>query len=591
MRPSSSWALLTLSLLPAKISCFETKYDQSVTLRIVHITDVYTLENFPSLVTLIDEKRQEHGVQKTISLLSGDFLMPYLLSSVDGGKGMMRMLNEVPVDYLTWGNHEKDLPHHHLLEREREFKGVWINTNMQSHESFQNSTCQVDFDVIKVRNGDHVRKIALLGILTNSRSLYPPGSFNGAIIEDPWVTMSRYNDRLKHAVDLVLPICHLYEIQDERTAAEFDFPLILGGHDHHPVDRTINGTRVLKPGADAHFARVIDITWDDRYHAQPSITSELLTVNGYAPNPHLQIMAEEAYRVLDPLRQTQLGVVPEVFRPLSSKGARSNRVSVATFFSTIIRDALQVDAFVAKGGNIRGSRDYEEHEQFTLELLQSELENVDVYIAQLPGDILRGALRETWTQPGTGWFQHDVGIVVDSEGLVVSVNGEPLDPNRMYVIATLEDWFRPRDGPSIGRYYEENPEQKPAKGLAPVYTVILRHMAQQSWQRLFTILDVDSSGSIDTVEFDKLDLDRNGYVNRHDIMATLGRTLGLQTFPGEYTFVDFVLTTVGAMNSTLGVPLEHLNKVQSRRQSSPHLPSGSINDISIGGCELPAETQ
>jgi hypothetical protein len=86
-------------------------------------------------------------------------------------------------------------------------------------------------------------------------------------------------------------------------------------------------------------------------------------------------------------------------------------------------------------------------------------------------------------------------------------------------------------------------------------------------------------------------MDRNGYVNRHDIMATLGRTLGLQTFPGEYTFVDFVLTTVGAMNSTLGVPLEHLNKVQSRRQSSPHLPSGSINDISIGGCELPAETQ
>ncbi|KAI2503075.1 hypothetical protein MHU86_11346 [Fragilaria crotonensis] len=337
--------------------------------------------------------------------------------------------------------------------------------------------------------------------------------------------MSRYNDRLKHDVDLVLPICHLYEIQDERTAAEFDFPLILGGHDHHPVDRIINGTRVLKPGADAHFARVIDITWNDRHQLQPSITSELLAVNDYAPNLQLQLMAEDAYRVLDPLRQTQLGVVPEVFRPLSSKGARSNRVSVATFLGIIIRDALQVDAFVAKGGNIRGSRNYEDDEQFTLELLQSELENVDVYIAQLPGAILQVGLRETWSKPGAGWFQHDVGVVVDKDGLVVSVHGEPLDPDRMYVIASLEDWFRSTDGPSIGRYYEENPEQKPTQGLAPVYTVILRHMAQQSWQHLLTILDEDSSGTIDTHEFAKLDVDRNGHVNRHDIMDALGKYL------------------------------------------------------------------
>ena len=31
---------------------------------------------------------------------AGDFLMPYLLSVVDKGKGMMTMLNETPIDYL-----------------------------------------------------------------------------------------------------------------------------------------------------------------------------------------------------------------------------------------------------------------------------------------------------------------------------------------------------------------------------------------------------------------------------------------------------------------------------------------------------------
>ena len=53
-------------------------------IRIIQVTDVYKLENFPSLKTLINEKRNEQHKQggKTISVLTGDFLAPYLLSSL-----------------------------------------------------------------------------------------------------------------------------------------------------------------------------------------------------------------------------------------------------------------------------------------------------------------------------------------------------------------------------------------------------------------------------------------------------------------------------------------------------------------------------
>ena len=44
----------------------------------------------------------------TIGVLTGDFLMP-LLSAIDKGRGMMKMLNRTPVDYLIWGNHEDNL--------------------------------------------------------------------------------------------------------------------------------------------------------------------------------------------------------------------------------------------------------------------------------------------------------------------------------------------------------------------------------------------------------------------------------------------------------------------------------------------------
>ena len=70
---------------------------------------MYTLENFPSLRTLLRETRAANP--NTISMLTGDFLAPYLLSSIDQGFGMMRMCNAAPIDYLTWGNHEADIPH------------------------------------------------------------------------------------------------------------------------------------------------------------------------------------------------------------------------------------------------------------------------------------------------------------------------------------------------------------------------------------------------------------------------------------------------------------------------------------------------
>ena len=45
-------------------------------------------------------------------MLTGDFLMPYLLSTLDQGKGMMDLINATPIDYLTWGNHDgNDMAH------------------------------------------------------------------------------------------------------------------------------------------------------------------------------------------------------------------------------------------------------------------------------------------------------------------------------------------------------------------------------------------------------------------------------------------------------------------------------------------------
>jgi 2',3'-cyclic-nucleotide 2'-phosphodiesterase (5'-nucleotidase family) len=72
-------------------------------LTIVQITDVYTLDNFPSVKTMLQTIRSQQQGGKVVSMLTGDFLSPYLLSSIDQGAGMMMCINETPIDYLTFG--------------------------------------------------------------------------------------------------------------------------------------------------------------------------------------------------------------------------------------------------------------------------------------------------------------------------------------------------------------------------------------------------------------------------------------------------------------------------------------------------------
>jgi hypothetical protein len=73
---------------------------------VVQITDVYTLDNLASVKTLIEQTKANSEGATVVSILTGDFLAPYLLSSIDRGAGMMNALAKIPIDYICWGNHE-----------------------------------------------------------------------------------------------------------------------------------------------------------------------------------------------------------------------------------------------------------------------------------------------------------------------------------------------------------------------------------------------------------------------------------------------------------------------------------------------------
>ena len=444
------------------------------------------------------------------------------------------------------------------------------------------SYLQVDSAVMEVESpdGTNKRKIGMIGVLSASPSLYKPGAFGGATIQDPWECLAKYNAKLKDAgCDIVVPLCHLYEYQDERTCKEFDFPVVLSGHDHHRVDRVIEGSRLLKPGMDAHYAVILDFIWDSANSAAtPNIMVDTVKVSDVEPDPGLAEEVRKAYAILDPLAKTELATVPEQFSPLTSLGPRERRVNMATWLCGQMQEALNLDCkdgdstrhcdcVIIKGGNFRGERHYDS-QKFSIEGLKSEMDDREcVHIFLTPGSVLEGGLRESFQVPGPGWFQFDDGVELDAEGLVVSIGGKPLNHDRLYRVGSFIDFDTEYGTPSIHEYFKGHKEglPDPDAGIG-CHALLLKLFSNDIWWRLWKLLDADGDGKITTEELKVLDMDGDGKLSKAELRTAIERVIGLSTFEGQDDLLDFVLEAGGDANKDGNITIDEMN-AQYRRMS------------------------
>jgi 2',3'-cyclic-nucleotide 2'-phosphodiesterase (5'-nucleotidase family) len=534
-------------------------------LTVIQITDVYSLEHLASVKTLVEDIRQKSKGSTVISMLTGDFLSPYLLSSIDRGKGMMNALSKIPLDYLTWGNHEADIDHRTVCRLVRGFPGTWINSNMLDHDAMD---AQVEYDVVQVSSpdGTNARKVGLVAVLSDDPGLYAqfkaPGAFGGATITDPWKALRKYKDLLEgpeHEVDLVLPLQHTYVPDDHKTCRDFDFPVVLSGHDHHRVDEVVEGTRLLKPGLDAVYATVLEITWDDANKgSKPIIRATFVKTDNWAPDPVLAEENERAYDVLLPLRNTELYRVPSSFEPLSSVGSRGRVCTMGKYICTLLRSSLNVarrqrqhavDVVLLMGGNVRGGTDYPLGSFFSLEALEAEIKADEVVaVIPMPGWLLAGGVAATHAgEPIPGWIQYDQGVQEDSSQsppVITHVGDKPLEPDRIYRVATKIGDLTNGQSPPWTEYYTAHPEFLPPKGAyVNVHAELMSYFARNLWRKIWDGISpaFEIPSHCDPASrLAQLDIDHDGVVSVEEMHAALRDVVGLSVDDRELSLAKFV---------------------------------------------------
>jgi len=533
-------------------------------LRIVHINDTYELDNLPALHTCVEAMREGLPPQNLITTCAGDFVAPSLLSSIDQGRGMVTMLNAVPIDYVCFGNHECDIPHPSLLQRIDEFNGVWLNSNMRSFseanaEQLKPGACP-DHQLVRLAGG---RTVALVGLCCGGgkdATLYREDAFDGhaARILPVSEAVEDAVARAKAAhpgVDCVVPLTH-QDIEDDRLLAArgLRFPCILGGHDHAVFVEEAHGTHIVKAGEDAFNCAVIDLVWDadaPPTAAPPSRVSVRLVPLAQPrrhKGPPLELRHPADAAGLELLKQLQQPAealktaVLAVREPgyLSSIGVRQHECTMATLIATAMKEAVNAcEVCLINAGAVRAKKEYVDG-LVTFADLNAECPFPSQYICvRLEGRALSAAVQQSrrpWrptdgSEPSeTADALHtDDATVVDPQTLaVVRVAGAPLEEGRVYT--TLIDSYIMRSTPALKAYADAHPGRVPPDDSGrPALPILVQYFCDCVWRSL---VEVDADGEVSVGRLSKLfseaDADGDGEISQEEMLTLLETHLGAQ---------------------------------------------------------------
>ena len=470
--------------------------DSQPHLRIVAVSDVYVLDNLPRLATLVAAARA--GCDRLIVALPGDFLAPSVLSSLDNGRGMVACLNAVGVTHVTFGNHEDDVPHRALLARIAELHAVWLGSNVHLPEREL-----PDIDIVTVG----AARVGLFGVC-----LADPLMFRGtpflARLDDPHAVAVREVARLTGELGCSWVVALTHQAADDDRVLAHDLRgqpvFVIGSHEHVPLDETIDGIRLMKAGADATLAIVIDAVWTDPA-APPAVTARLEPVAGHAEDPAVRALVDEHMAPVAALATATLLDIPPG-QALSSVGARARQTSIGALVCSRIRDVLGADACVFNAGGIRAARDYTAG--FTYGDLEAEVPfDNEVVVLAMPGRVLADAIassRAAAPAERGGFLQVDDQIVVDAGNRVTAIAGAPFDPDRAYRVALVRElcFGLDRIEPLVA-FARAHPDAiPPAGGARTPKELLVRSFALALWRELggFAALDADGDGRVVTAE-------------------------------------------------------------------------------------------
>ncbi|QFT79894.1 Trifunctional nucleotide phosphoesterase protein YfkN precursor [Roseovarius sp. THAF27] len=409
------------------------------------------------LATAIEQARAD--APNPVLFDGGDQFQGTLFYNYYKGKLAAEMMNRLGYDAMTVGNHEFDDGPEVLrgFMDAVDFPVLMSNADV-SREGLLKDVLQKS--TIIERGGE---KIGLIGLTPqDTDELASPGP--NIIFTDPVDAVQHQVDRLtEEGIDKIIVLSHSGYGVDQRVARETTgVDVIVGGHSNTylanddpdaagPYPTMVGDTAIVQAYAYGKFLGRLDVVFNDAGEVISAIGNPLIMDAAVAEDADIVSRIQEAAKPLEEIRNK---VVAEAADAISgdrdacrvAECAMGNAVAEA-MLARVADQGVQVA--LMNGGGVRASIDagpVTMGEVLTVLPFQNTLSTF-----RIDGATLKEALENGVSQVGEGagrfpqvagmTFVFDPSAEVGSRITEVTVDGEPLDPERDY-LAVSNDYLR-----------------------------------------------------------------------------------------------------------------------------------------------------
>jgi 2',3'-cyclic-nucleotide 2'-phosphodiesterase (5'-nucleotidase family) len=316
-------------------------------IRFLSINDLYVADTLADgrggLARVATLRNRLQSVGPTLFVLAGDELSPSLLSKYYSGRQMVDELNTAKLDYVTFGNHEFEIPRDTLVARIAQSKFKWVSSNCTEGTGAPFPGV-LPWDTVTVQG----KKIGLFALTLK-------GDYRRYVrCTDPDSAAHIAVDTLrKLGARLIVGLTHQTLAADKNLLTrEPAIDLILGGHEHEAHDETVTGRHVLKADANVRSAQFVTV-WGDSGNWRVAPTLVQITSEFPLDTATARVVAgwqDSLKRRLGPER-----VIGTITSPIEARDAASRRgeSAIGDLVTDAFRSGTGADVALLNSGTLR----------------------------------------------------------------------------------------------------------------------------------------------------------------------------------------------------------------------------------------------
>jgi 5'-nucleotidase/UDP-sugar diphosphatase len=428
------------------------------------------LAGLPARATMVQQTREAH--ENVLVLDAGDIFTGRPESNFFNAKPDFIGYNHIGYDAMAVGNHEFD-PNREIMMEQREMSEFpWLSANILK----ENGEPMFEPYIIKEYDG---LKVGILGLTTKkTAAIGNPNHIGDLTFQDEVEAARKYVPELQQKADVVIALAHMgwYNNDSEgagRLAAQVDgIDLIVAGHSHSKMEapQYVNGTPIVmanqwglvvgKGVMKVKDGEVLSFVWDAvpiNLKEEKEVDGEEKFVYTYKEFPEDQELLAELTTYADKVEQELSKVIGEATGTFSNEMVRKQETALGDMVADSMEWYTQnqdVDFAIQNGGGIRTDLPEGEIEKGTVyEVLP--FDNSVMVMTMKGSDVQKLFDYIATISNGAGAFPQvsdSVSFTINyntGETENVRINGEPIDPDATYKIATNSYMAAGGDGYSM----------------------------------------------------------------------------------------------------------------------------------------------